>query len=178
MSISRSSFRDTAAWNRIGVACLSGTVLVLALLARLAWLDSLPGVNGDEAWYGLWVKGALRDHVWGGKTPSGVFPNPFLLIPLGFVQAAADPAPWVLRTPAVLAGLGFIIAGYACLRSLFGRSPAAVFVLLAATAPTAIAYARFGWDASESPLATMIFLWCCLARQTMWSAVSLVAAIV
>jgi hypothetical protein len=178
MSMSRTSFGDTAARSRIGVACLSGIVLVLAVLARLAWLDNLPGVNGDEAWYGLWIERALRDHLWGGATPSGLFPNPFFLVPLGFVQAAANPAPWVLRAPAVLAGLGFIIVGYACLRSLFGRSAAVVFALLAATAPTAIAYSRFGWDASETPLAAMIFLWCCLSGQRLCSTVSLLVAFV
>lgn len=178
MSMLRTSFADTVAYSRIGVAVLSGIVFVLALLARFAWLDSLPGVNGDEAWYGLWIEKALRDHAWGGATPSGIFPNLFFLVPLGFFQAAADPAPWVLRAPAVLAGLSFIIVGYACLRSRFGRLEAVVFALLAATAPDVVAYARFGWDASETPLAAIIFLWCCLSGQRLLSAVSLAVAFV
>lgn len=158
--------------------CLTGVVLALALAARLVWLDTLPGVNGDEAWYGLWIETALRDRVWGGATPTGNLPNPFFLVPLGIVQALAPPAPWVLRAPAVLAGLGFVAVGYACLRAHVGRSPAAIFVLLAATAPTAIAYARFGWDASETPLAAVILLWCCLSGKQLWAAVALVAAFV
>jgi hypothetical protein len=169
---------DVGAGGRLARVGLSGALLALAVTARLLWLHSLPGVNGDEAWYGVWVEGALRDRVWGGATPTGNFPNPFFLAPLGIVQAIADPAPWVLRVPAVLSGLGFILVGYAGLRAAFGRSSATVFVLLAATAPTAIAYSRFGWDASETPLAVMLFLWCCFSRNWLWAAGALAAAFI
>ena len=66
--------------TRVLLISLYGGILGFALLARFVWLDSLPDVDGDEAWYGLWVKGLLRDQVWGGKTPAGNFPNPFFLV--------------------------------------------------------------------------------------------------
>ena len=164
--------------HRAGVALivLSVCILAAALAARVVWLDSIPGLNGDEAWYGVWAEAALRDRAWGGATPTGNIANPFFLVPLGIAHVAAGPAPWLLRAPAVLAGLGFVAVGFACLRAHFGWAPAAVFLLLAATSPTAIAYARFGWDASETPLAAMIVICCCLSGRHIWAAIALVAA--
>ncbi len=156
---------------------LYGGILGLALLARFVWLDSLPGVNGDEAWFGLWVEGLLRDHVWGGMTPSGPPPNPFLVVPLAILQAIADPAPWVLRFPTVISDVAFIVVGYAGLRSTIGKRPALVFALLAATTPITLIYSRFGWDPSQTPLAAMIFLWACLAGRRVVAVLSLCAAI-
>src|SRR5215469_10622974 len=162
---------------RVLLISLYGGLLALALLARVIWLDSLPGVNGDEAWFGLWVEGLLRDHAWGGSYVTGRPPDPFLLAPLAIVQAMADPAPWVLRAPALISGLAFIIVGYAGLRCTIGQRPALVFALLAATTPIMIVYSRFGWDASQTPLAGMIFLWACLAGKRIAAALSLCAAI-
>ena len=119
------------------IALYSG-ILGVALLARLIWLDSLPGVNGDEAWFGVWVEGMLRDHRWGGMSFTARPPDPFYLGPLAMVQAIAEPAPWVLRMPALISGLAFIIVGYAGLRSTIGQRSAWVFALLAATTPIMI----------------------------------------
>jgi hypothetical protein len=168
---------DGALSSRVLLMALYGGILGLALLARFVWLDSLPGVNGDEAWFGLWVEGLLRDHAWGGMTPSGPPPNPFLIIPLAILQAIADPAPWVLRFPTVISDVAFIVVGYAGLRGTIGKRPALVFALLAATTPTTLIYSRFGWDPSQTPLAAMIFLWACLAGRRVVAVLSLCAAI-
>jgi hypothetical protein len=153
-------------------------ILGLALLARLIWLDNLPGLNGDEAWYGLWAEHLVRGEVWSWRTPTGNPVNPFLLLPLTLLQSIASPSPWVLRLPAALSGVAFIAIGYACLSRTENRTAAAIFALIAAALPTAIAYSRFGWDASQTPLATAIFVYCCVARRLWWAALASVAAIV
>jgi hypothetical protein len=168
---------DGARGSRVLLIALYGGVLGLALLARFVWLDSLPGVNGDEAWFGLLVERLLRDHVWGGMTPTGPPPNPFFVVPLAIVQAIANPAPWVLRAPNVISDMAFIVVGYAGLRSTIGNRPALVFALLAATTPITLIYSRFGWDPSQTPLAAMIFLWACLAGRRVVAVLSLCAAI-
>jgi hypothetical protein len=168
---------DRGGVRRVLLISLYGGIFTLALLARFAWVDSLPGVNGDEAWNGLWVEGLLHGQVWGGREPSGRYPDPFLLVPLAIVQAIADPAPWVLRVPTIISDLAFISVGYAGLRSTIGARPALVFALLAATTPITIIYSRFGWEASETPLAVMIFLWACLAGRRVAGIFSLCAAI-
>jgi hypothetical protein len=145
---------------------------------RFIWLDSLPGLNGDEAWNGLWVERWLQDHAWGGIAPSGRYPNFFLLGPLADVQAIADPAPWVLRVPTVISDLAFIVVGVIALRRTIGSQAALIFALLAATAPITVMYSRIGWEPSQTPLATMIFLWACLAGKRVAAVLSLFAAIV
>ena len=163
---------------RVLLIPLWGVILGFALLARFVWLDSLPGVNGDEAFHGLWVEGLLRDQAWGGMMPSGRNPNPFLLAPLAILQAIADPAPWVLRVPTVISDLTFIVVGFAGLRSTIGARPGLVFALLAATTPITLIYSRFGWESSQTPLAAMIFLWACLAGRPVAAVLSLCAAII
>jgi hypothetical protein len=160
-------------------------LLGLALLARFVWLDNVPGVNGDEARFGLWVELALRGHLWGGLASqvmggimsSGRPPDPFLLPPLAIVQALADPAPWVPRVPTVVSDLAFIIIGYIGLRSTIGARTALVFALLAATTPITLIYSRFGWDSSQTPLAGIIFIWACLAGKRFAAILSLCAAV-
>jgi len=138
MLISRVSNSDSRGSTRFLLISLYGGILALALLARFVWLDSLPGVNGDEAWFGVWVEGMLRDHRWGGMSFTARPPDPFYLGPLAMVQAIAEPAPWVLRMAALISGLAFIIVGYAGLRSTIGQRSAWVFALLAATTPIMI----------------------------------------
>jgi len=179
MSILRVSNGESAGPRsaRVLLISLYGGILALALLARFVWLDSLPGVNGDEAWYGLWAEGLLRDHAWGGMSFTGRPPPLFFIVPLAIVQTVAEPAAWVLRVPALLSGLAFIIVGYAGLRSTMGERPALIFALLSATTPIMIIYSRFGWGASQTPLAEMIFLWACLGGKRVVAVLSLCAAI-
>ena len=179
MSILRVSNGESAGPRsaRVLLISLYGGIFALSLLARFVWLDSLPGVNGDEAWYGLWVEELLRDHAWSGMSFTGRPPDPFFLTPLAMLQSVVEPAPWVLRAPALISGLAFIIVGYGGLRSTIGQRPALMFALLAATTPIMIVYSRFGWDASQTPLAVMIFLWACLAGKRIAAVLSLCAAI-
>jgi len=169
--------RDGTGRTPVLLIALYSGILGVALLARLIWLDSLPGVNGDEAWYGLWAEGLLRDHAWGGMSFTGRPPPLFYIVPLAIVQTVAEPAAWVLRMPALLSELAFIIVGYAVLRSTIGERPALIFALLSATTPIMIIYSRFGWGASQTPLAEMIFLWACLAGKRIAAVLSLCAAI-
>jgi hypothetical protein len=169
--------RDGTGRTPVLLIALYSGILGVALLARLIWLDSLPGVNGDEAWYGLWAEGLLRDQAWGGMSFTGRPPPLFFIVPLAIVQTVAEPAAWVLRVPALLSGLAFIIVGYAGLRSTIGERPALIFALLSATTPIMIIYSRFGWGASQTPLAEMIFLWACLACKRVAAVLSLCAAI-
>jgi hypothetical protein len=167
---------DRTSITHVLLISLYGLTFSFALAARFVWLDSMPGVNGDEAWYGIWVERLLRDKVWPSITYTGILPNPFYLVPLAIVQAMADPAPWVLRVPPLISGLAFIITGYAGLRTTLGTRPAFVFALLAATTPIALIYSRFGW-VSQTLLATVIFLWACLAGKRVVALLSLCAAI-
>lgn len=155
-----------------------GTVFGLALIARFAQLDNIPGLNGDEAWYGLWAERLLAGTVSDWHTPTGNLINPFLLLPLCALQAVTAPAPWVLRFGAAISGVAFVAVGFLCLRCTCERRSAAIFAVLAASLPTAIVYSRFGWDASQTPLAAIIFIYCCLTGRLALALLAWVAALI
>lgn len=129
-----------------------------ALVLRILWLDTMPGLNGDEAWYGVWALRCLHQGVCALHTPSGNFINPFYMVLVVAVHAVLSPSTIALRAPAVLCGIALPAAGYGLLRAPLGRLPAAVFAILSASLPVDIAYSRFGWDASQLGLATTLAL--------------------
>ncbi len=137
-------------------------LLILACLARVLWLGNIPGINGDEAWFGVQMIGT-RPVTW--FTPTGLFLNPFFIIPLWIFQRFSPPAFWVLRMPAVLSGLLLLALGYFLLKKQIGVLPALIFVALAAGLPDLIVYARFGWDPSETGLAMLIVFYFALSRK-------------
>lgn len=160
--------------DRLGYGFLS-VLLLLAFLARVLWLGNIPGINGDEAWYGLQVIGNKPAAL---QTPSGLPLNPFYIIPLWIFQRIFPPAFWVLRLPSVLAGLLLIILGFLLLKKPIGVIPAAIFAVLCAGLPDLIVYSRFGWDASETGLALLIVFYFALSKKWWACLVAEIAAII
>jgi hypothetical protein len=156
----------------VPVAALS-TLNVLALLAvayawRICELDRLPGINGDEAWYGVsalrWIHGAgISCH-----TPSGNLLNPFYFLPLALLHLCYEPSGTLLRTPAVVSGLLACGVNYWLCRRVFDRRSAIVSTVLLAILPINLAYSRFGWDASQSLLAVLCVLYASLWPDPTW----------
>jgi hypothetical protein len=161
--------------NDIAGYFVLSVLLVLAFLVRLLWLGNIPGVNGDEAWYGLQVIGIMPT-AW--HTPGGLPLNPFYIIPLWIFQRIFSPAFWVLRMPAVLAGLLLVILGFPLLRKRIGVIPAAVFVILCAGLPDLIVYSRFGWDTSETGLAMLVVFSFALSKKKWPCLIAEIAAII
>src|SRR5579863_4309428 len=106
-----------------------------AIILRILWLDTVPGVNGDEAWYGIWALRCVREGVCVLHTPSGNLINPFYMVLIAAAQAVGPPSIAVLRLPAVISGIVFPLLGYALLRAPLGRYAALAFMVLAAALP-------------------------------------------
>src|SRR3954469_24939036 len=91
--------------RRIIPASILG-VLVLAFLLRVIDLGHLPGLNGDEAWYGVQIQRLQASLPVVFRAPSGrLSTNIFLAALLAPLQLVTGPAIWVLRVPAVIAGV-------------------------------------------------------------------------
>jgi hypothetical protein len=135
-------------------------LLAVAFSFRAVDLGRVPGINGDEAWYGIQVQAMLRGHDWGLRTPSRLPLNPFFFAPL-IAFHAAFPEPWflVLRLPSLVSGLFLIGLTFFLVRRAAGTQAVWLATLFAAALPIHIAYSRFGWDASQSPLAGLIVLY-------------------
>jgi 4-amino-4-deoxy-L-arabinose transferase-like glycosyltransferase len=167
----------TARYRRVDVALLCGLgVVVAAAVGMRAWgLDHVPGVNGDEAWYGVQML-ELRDGRGAWTTPRGNLLNPFFSAPIFLMHLVFEPDFWILRVPALLSGLALIPLTFVFVRRLADEPTAVFATLLAAVLPINLAYSRHGWDPSQSTLVVLITLFCAARRRWWWLAASLLAA--
>jgi hypothetical protein len=150
-------------------------LFILAILVRTLWLGNIPGINGDESWYGLQVVGN-NSISW--FTPTGNPLNPFYIIPLWLFHQIFPPAFWVLRLPAVFAGLSLVLLGYLLLRKQFGMTTALVFSSICAGLPDLIVYSRIGWDACETGLAMLVVFFLAFSGRWWLCIIAEIAAII
>lgn len=160
----RADSRLQVIW-RLGVG-LALLLVLLAIVFRMAALGRLPGVNGDEAYYGVAVLNLRDGHPQTLRTASGLPLNPCYVIPVYLLHLGhPTPAFWLLRLPALLSGLAAVLLAYPLLARVVDRWTALFATLLLACLPIAIAYSRFGWDQSQAPLAALLCLYFSLKRQ-------------
>src|SRR5688572_9295696 len=79
-----------------------GALAVLACGFRAWNIDSIPGINGDEAWYGIQAIQMLRGETSTWRTPMDNPLNPFFFVPHLLLHALWAPSPALLRMPALV----------------------------------------------------------------------------
>jgi hypothetical protein len=139
-------------------------LVVTAIWFRCRLLGNIPGINGDEAWYGVRALELWEGHLPGPlQTPTGNLLNPFFLGPLMLLHLCFDPAVAVLRFAAVGSGVAALAVNWLLCRWVYDRPTAAISTVILAILPIDIAYSRFAWDASQSLLATLPVVYLSLA---------------
>ncbi len=139
--------------DAIGVAL--GAAVLVSVAFRIYALGRLPGVNGDEAWYGVNAAGVLGgEGLW--RTPNGNVPGPLHSGLLVLLQLVAAPSFALLRVPSVLASLGQMALTWWVVRRHLDPQTGAIALVLTAVLPVNVAYARFGWDPSHSGLVAIV----------------------
>ncbi len=145
---------------RLGLrsAAMVAVALILAggVALRIANLEHLPGINGDEAWYGVWAVDFLagRDVPW--RTPTGNPVNLLFLGPQVALHALAPRSVALLRSAAVASGLLAVLLNFWLARRTLGTPGAWFSTLLLAALPVNVVYSRFAWDACQSVLAVVL----------------------
>jgi hypothetical protein len=140
-----------------------GLVAFAATVVMRVWaLGRIPGMNGDEAWYGAHARDLLTGTSIPLSTPTGSPLNPFFFLPQLALHSVFGASFALEHTPAVAAGLLALAASYLLCTRLYGRATAAATTLLLAALPIDIAYSRVGWDACESLLAGVLLVYCSL----------------
>ncbi|MGD9644121.1 MAG: ArnT family glycosyltransferase [Pirellulales bacterium] len=152
------SLRAVLLWTN-GIA-----LLAVAVFLRVWHLGNIPGLNGDEAWYGVQALRVLHGESISWRTPTGNPINPFFFLPQVALHAMLPASVVLLRSVAVISGLAALPVNYILCRRAFDRSTAIVSTVLLALLPVNIAYSRFAWDASQSLLATLFVVYLPLAR--------------
>ncbi|MGK0296751.1 MAG: hypothetical protein ACI9XC_000344 [Gammaproteobacteria bacterium] len=151
--------------------------LLLAVLLRVFELGNIPGVNGDEAWYGLIALKILSGEMVGFATPSGLLINPIYLLPVTALHLIFEPSFFLLRVPALVSGLLLIVLSYYLSKKILNDKAAIIVMLVVASLPVNIVYSRFGWDASQTVLASCVVVYALLSHRWLLFSISLVAAI-
>jgi Dolichyl-phosphate-mannose-protein mannosyltransferase len=148
--------------SRLAVA-LMFAIFALAVVFRFLWLETIPGLNGDEAWLGWKAARAASGAPLDWRTNSGNFTNPFFLLPLVWVHYFFEPSAWAIRIVAALSGVVTLVANFLLCRRIFNEAIAWATTLLMAVMPVAIAYSRFGWEPSQIPLFSIFIVYSALA---------------
>ena len=141
-----------------------------AVALRLYALGRLPGIIGDEAWYGVQAQRLLAGTGGELRTPTGNVPGLFQLGSLSLLHAIFQPSALLLRIPALISSLVAIGLAYAVGRRFFGPAAGMVALVLTACLPASIVYARFGWDPSHASMFVLAAAHAALARRQLLSA--------
>lgn len=135
------------------------TVLAIAVILRTWSLDTIPGLNGDEAWAGVQAELLLRGEAAQLRTPTGNPLNPLFFGPLLLLESLFGPAVATLRAVSLTSGLLALLLNYWLAKRLAGISLAVITTVLLAVLPVNIAYSRFAWDTSQTLLITLPVLY-------------------
>lgn len=145
------------------VATVLMAAVFAAVVARTVAIDRWPGINGDEAWYGVNAQEFLAGGTPFLRTGIGNPLNPLHSAPLLALTAIFGPSAAALRAPEVLYGILAVVLCYPLLRRSLGERTAVIATVLTAVSPAAVAYSRLGWDPSGGPLMTLLAVAAALA---------------
>lgn len=110
----------------------------------------MPGLDGDEGWWGVQALRWLHGQPYEARTTSGNPIDVLLLVPLGLAHGLWAPSFTLLRTvPSVLNLVALPIA-FLLVRRLYGSTTAWIQTVATAVLPTAIAHSRLCQDPSQS----------------------------
>lgn len=146
-------------------------VLLLALILRIYGIDRLPGLNADEAWYGVAALEFLDGRRFGMVTPNGNRLGPLQFAELVFLHLFFEPSGTILRIPSLLSSMGAIALAYVAGKRIGGGATAWSAALIMTLLPINIAYARLGWDPSHSGLLVLLATCLLLGGSRLGSAV-------
>lgn len=141
------------------------TLISVSIFFRVWQLGNIPGMNGDEAWLGIKAMNIAHGKAVNWKTNTGNFSNPFYLIPLAGFHAVFPPSYALIRVVAVISGILLLPLNFFLCRRVYDCPTALVSTLLLAVLPINIIYSRFGWEPSQSVLASLPVLYGALAFQ-------------
>ena len=137
-------------------------LLGFAVWFRLMRLSSVPGISGDEAWWGIQALAWSAGTPYETHTTSGNPVDMFFLVPVALVHMIAPPSFLLLRVVPAVVNLLALPVGFWFVRRLYGSETAWIYTVTLALLPTAVAHSRICQDPSQSIFWTGIFIFICL----------------
>lgn len=130
-------------------------LLAVSLWFRVWKLGSVPGLNGDEAWFGNEILHALRGEPFLWRTPHGNPLNPFWCLPLWALHTVLQPSFVLLRSLAVVSGCLALLVNFWLCKAAYDKTTGWISTVLLAVLPVNIAYSRFATDPAQTLLVTL-----------------------
>lgn len=143
-------------WLRRMAALTAACTVACGIAFRIVDLGQLPGLNGDEAWYGAWAVDFLAGNEVPWRTPTGNPVNLLFLGPQVVLHAVAPRGVTLLRSVAVASGMLAVALNCVLIRRTLGQQAAWLSTLLLLSLPINVVYSRFAWDACQSVLAVVL----------------------
>ncbi len=162
------------------IAVAAAILVAVGAFFRVWHLSSVPGVSGDEGWWGIQALAWLHGTPYEATTTSGNPIDLFLLIPVSLVHAVASPSFAALRAIPVLANLLALPVAFVMIRKIYGTPTAALHTVALAVLPTAIAHSRICQDPSQTVFWTgpvVYFSLMALTQRGVWIPLGLAFAI-
>ncbi|HEX4567075.1 MAG TPA: hypothetical protein VH138_10625 [Vicinamibacterales bacterium] len=131
-------------------ALIAAALIALAVWLRLWHLGWMPGIDGDEGWWGVQALRWLHGQPYEARTTNGNPIDVFLLVPLGLAHAVWAPSFTLLRAVPAVLNLIALPIGFLLVRWLYGSTTAWIQTVATAVLPTAIAHSRLCQDPSQS----------------------------
>ena len=100
-------------------AIIGAALLVIGASFRVLHLSWMPGVNGDEGWWGVWALAWRAGQPYEGYTTSGNPIDLLFLIPIAILHGYASPSFLLLRTVAAGVNLLALPVGFLLARRVF-----------------------------------------------------------
>src|SRR5262245_58451020 len=101
MNAEAQSSREEIEKNSSLRLCVFAFILlfIVSIVFRFIWLDTIPGINGDEAQTAVEVQKMLAGQTYSFRTPTGQFFNPIMLGSEALLAKIAAPSFFMLRIP-------------------------------------------------------------------------------
>lgn len=132
-------------WIILSILLLAGVSLVFRFLD----LGRVPGINGDEGWYGVQVERRLAGEPYARQAPTGVLVDPFQPPTEALLIRLFGPSFLVLRLPVAIWQCVGLLAVLFLHRWVYGDwLEAALVALLLSAMPMHMGYSRFSWAPS------------------------------
>jgi hypothetical protein len=144
------------------VAAIVAVLLGTAVWFRLLRLGSVPGLSGDEGWWGVQALAWLSGRPYEPRTTSGNPIDLFFLVPVALLHATGSPSFALLRLVPALANVLALVVGFFFVRRLFDETTAWIHTGALAVLPTAIAHSRICQDPSQSVFWTSLVVYLAL----------------
>jgi hypothetical protein len=145
-----SSATDLMRRDRRILTVLIAVLLGAAVCLRVMDLSRIPGISGDEGWWGNQALAWLANQPYEARTTSGNPIDMFFLVPVAALHAFAPPSFQLLRTIPALVNLLALPVGYWFINRAYGSTTAWIYTVALASMPTAIAHSRICQDPSQS----------------------------